>query len=184
MFPGTMFEVWIAERGLQCDVIPRSVIDGLNGTVRWAPIKSQKSKFLECCKESLEEIDIEAFEQPETTEWKFLMIRKKRFVEEELISSRGEREMEMEDVLQVEYSSPPQIETVGEIIRKRKFQGIPPEFRENEKRLRYNGYGQMNRVCEYMTLHGRALPTIEEEPVSPGLSHTLCPRKIFQLNFY
>lgn len=177
MFPGTMFEIWIAERGLQCDVIPRSVIDGLNGTVRWAPIKSQKTKFLECCKEILEEIDIEVLVEPQSREWKFLMTRKEIFVEEELIPPRGEREVEMEDVVQVQYSSPPQIDTVGEIIRKRKFQGIPLGVRENEKRSRYSGYGQMNRVCEYMVLQGRALPTIEEEPVSPGLPHTLCPRK-------
>jgi hypothetical protein len=175
-FPGTMFEIWTAERGLQCDVIPRSVIDGLNGSVRWAPIKSQKGKFLKECQESLEEVKIEEFMGSQTVEWKFVM-RKSKDPEEEFISVREEVESEMEEVLQVEYSSPPQIDTVGEIIRKRKFQDIPRGVRENEKRLRYSGYGQMNRVCEYMVLHGRPLPTIEEEPVSPGILHAPLPRK-------
>lgn len=176
-FPGTMFEIWTAERGLQCDVIPRSVIDGLNGSVRWAPIKSQRGKFLKECQESLEEVKIEEFMESQTVEWKFVMMLKSKDPEEEFIPVREEMESEMEEVLQVEYSSPPQFDTVGEIIRKRKFRDIPPGVREKEKRLRYSGYGQMNRVCEYMVLHGRPLPTIEEEPVSPGIPHALLPHK-------
>ena len=170
-FPKNMFEVYIASGGLQCDIIPRSQIDELNNTVKWAPIRSRKHKFTESCKEIWEVTEeSDGFCDPPSMRWEFVMTRKERVMEEEeLLPKKLEWDGEMEDdVVQLEYSSPPG-DILREVVKKRKFEGFPGAM-EEEKRVRYTSYkSPMSKVCEYMVLHGRSLATIPEEPVSPGI---------------
>lgn len=187
-FPRTIYEIFVAEGGLGCDVIPRSRIDHLNTAIKWVPIKSQKSKFLDTYNEHLEPQDSKMLDvETEEVRWNFIMSRKERVVEEEVLPKITEMAVEMEDMVQVEYSSPRSSgtwETIGQVVRKRKSQTTSLR-EEEEKRVKYTyggggGGGQMSRVCEYMVLHGRPLPTIQEEPISPGspspkLSSTFSP---------
>lgn len=182
-FPKTMFEVYIASAGLQCDIIPRSQIDELNNTVKWAPIRSRKQKFVESCKEIWEVTEeSDGFWEPPSMGWEFVMTRKERVMEEEdCLPDKLELDGEMEDdVVQLEYSSPPPGDILLEVVKKRKFEGFPGAM-EEEKRVRYTTYkSPMSRVCEYMVLHGRSLATIPEEPVSPGNSRSQLSNISFQ----
>ena len=105
--------------------------------------------------------------------WEFAMTRNKRVVdEEEYLPQKLEWDGEMEDdVVQLEYSSPPPGDILREVVKKRKFEGFPGAM-EEEKRVRHTTYkSPMSRVCEYMVLHGRSLATIPEESISPGNSN-------------
>jgi hypothetical protein len=165
IFPPSMFGIFIAEDGLGCENIARSVLDTLNDEMKWHPFITKKMRTLDTWPEEVEG-DWEDFLDYRGLTYESEIIVLRRVVkreEHELLeawdfeAANGRQQMiddELVDVL--------------EAVRKRKSEEheMGPNKYGRDTNPKRSKWSQKNRIAEFMTLRGLEVPDVDEDEIS------------------
>ena len=161
MFPISMFGIYIAEDGLHCNEIPRSVIDSLNDQMKWLPLAKTSRNIDAWCEEV--EGDWEAFVDYTGTNLDGEMFIHQRNVR---IEDEGLLEIYKMDAHERNVQNRPEFSDILDIVRKRKsisHDGRDLDVRGTDggwKRLKWS---QQSRMGEFMSSRGQHLDLNGEE---------------------
>jgi hypothetical protein len=165
IFPPSMFGIFIAEDGLDCENIARSVLDTLNDEMKWHPFITKKMRTLDAWPEEVEG-DWEDFVDYKGSTYEseiFVLRRVVKREEHELLeawdfdAADGRQEMinnELVDVL--------------EAVRKRKSEEheMGPNKYGRDTNPKRSKWSQKNRIAEFMTLRGLEVREANEDEIS------------------
>jgi hypothetical protein len=166
-FPTSMFGVFIADEGLGCELIARSILDTLNDEMKWNPFITKKMRTLDAWPEEVE------------GDWEdFVDYRVPGYDSEIYVLRRAARNMEEEEILEPwdfsaaetrRENSNDDLMDVLEAVRKRKAEHheISLSGHGIGKEPKRSKWSQKDRVAEYMTVRGREISDFRDEEI-PG----------------
>ena len=160
-FPMSMFGIYIAEDGLHCNEIPRSMIDSLNDEMKWLPFAKASKNIDAWCEEA--EGDWESFVDYTGTNLDAELVvlqRNVRIEDDELLEIwKGDVPVSNNVHNRLEFSD------VIDIVRKRK--SISRDGRDldggTDRGWKRSKWSQRSRMEEFMNSRGQHLDLSDEE---------------------
>ena len=161
-FPMSMFGIYVAEDGLHCNEIPRSVIDSLNDEMKWLPFTKTSRNIDAWCEEV--EGDWEAFVDYTGTNHHGELVVLQRNV--------GMEDEELLEIWQMDVPAPSNVHNrlefsdVLDMVRKRKSiscDGRGLEVGGTDHGWKRSKWSQRNRMEEFMNSRGQHLDLGAEE---------------------
>lgn len=145
-FPMSLFGIFVAGNGLQCDEILRSALDAANDEIKWQPF-IKPSRTIDTWSEELEG-DWESYVDltSSSNDKDYILKRSIRDEKEELLEIRHQR------VTRLTVEESEGFTDVLAIVRKRKAEAI--EAKTSRERKTTSGWSQQNQIDEYMISRG------------------------------